>query len=116
MSSRTSVARWICRRVSYNRENFSDNVTRNSGELYWGDDWNYKLSGVTAIAQSYRMFNNLSRTGDYRINFDFGTATTLRKWLSWQVTASDRFLSNPALGRQRNDILLSTGLRLSFAQ
>ena len=40
----------------------------------------------------------------------------LKKWLAWHVTASDRFLSNPLPGRQRNDLLLSTGLRLSFAK
>ena len=60
------------------------------------------------------MFSNLSRTGDYRVNFDLNSVTSLRKWLGWQVTASDRFLSNPVFGRQRNDLLLSTGFRLTL--
>jgi hypothetical protein len=42
--------------------------------------------------------------------------TAIKRWLAWQVTASDRYLSNPLLGRQRNDLLLSTGFRLSFAK
>jgi hypothetical protein len=62
------------------------------------------------------MFPNLTDTGEYRVNFDLGAVTTIKKWLGWQVTASDRFLSNPLFGRQRNDLLLSTGLRLSFAR
>ena len=101
---------------AYNRESFSTPLTRNSAEAYWGDDWNYKLSSVSSLKQSFRMFNNLSDTGAYRINFDLGAVTSLKKWLSWQVTASDRFLSNPVAGRQKNDLLLSTGLRISFAR
>jgi hypothetical protein len=38
------------------------------------------------------------------------------RWLSWQLTVSDRFLSNPVFGRQRNDVLYTTGLRLRFAR
>jgi putative salt-induced outer membrane protein len=100
----------------YMRESFTKNLTRNSAEAYWGDDWTYKLSGKTSLNQSYRMFNNLTRTGEYRVNFDLGSATTLKKWLSWQFTASDRFLSSPAPGRQRNDLLVTTGLRVSFSR
>jgi hypothetical protein len=50
------------------------------------------------------------------VNFDIGAVTALKKWLGWHVTASDRFLSNPVFGRQRNDLILSTGLRISFAK
>ena len=50
------------------------------------------------------------------MNFDLGAVTALKKWLGWHVTASDRFLSNPLFGRQRNDLLISTGLRISFAK
>lgn len=102
--------------ADYSRENFSNNPARSSAEAYWGDDLAYKVSRATAFTQSYRMFNNLTRTGEYRMNFDAGAVTTLRKWLSWQVTASDRYLSNPVIGHQRNDILLSTGLRASFVR
>jgi hypothetical protein len=102
--------------VAYNRESYSTPLTRNSAEGFWGDDWNYKFSGATSVRQSFRMFDNLTDLGTYRMNFDLGSATTLKKWLSWQVTASDRFLSNPVIGRQRNDILLTTGFRISFAR
>lgn len=113
--------------VAYNREKFGPQTSepsvppvlelvRNSAEAYWGNDFTYKLSGATNLRQSYRMFNNLTYTGAYRINFDLGLATQLRKWLSWQVTASDRFLSNPVPGRQKNDLLLTTGVRVSFAK
>jgi hypothetical protein len=34
--------------------------------------------------------------------------------LSWQTSFNDYYLSNPAPGKKTNDLLLSTGLRLTF--
>jgi len=45
-----------------------------------------------------------------------GTSTILKKWLSWQLTVSDRYLSNPLPDRKRNDILFTTGIRVSFSR
>ena len=102
--------------ADYNRENFSSNVHRNSAELNFGDDFVHKFSPTTSVTQAFRVFPNLSYGGEYRVNFDLGAVTALKKWLGWHVTASDRFLSNPVFGRQRNDLILSTGLRVSFAK
>jgi putative salt-induced outer membrane protein YdiY len=101
---------------AYNRERFSTPLTRDSGEAYWGDEFTYKMNSRVSFRQAFRIFHNLTETGEYRINFDLGSAMALNKWLSWQVTASDRFLSNPVVGRQRNDVLLTTGFRVSFAR
>ena len=54
--------------------------------------------------------------GSYRINFDTSSVTILKRWFSWQFTVSDRFLSNPVAGRKKNDVLLTTGLRITFAK
>jgi hypothetical protein len=62
------------------------------------------------------MFNNLTDTGTYRVNFDIGVSTRLLKWLSWNVSLSDRYLSDPAPGRKTNDFLYATGLGITFAQ
>jgi len=102
--------------LDYDRAQFSTPLTRNSAEGYFGDDWTYKLSKVSSLTQSFRVYPNFTSAGDYRMNFDLGAATRLRKWLSWQVTASDRFLSDPVGGRKKNDILLTTGFRVSFAR
>jgi hypothetical protein len=99
----------------YDRENFST-LQRNSGEAFFGDDFAYKVSAVTSITQDVRFFPNLTDTGQYRMNFDFSAVTALKKWLGFHITASDRYLSNPILGKLRNDVLLSTGLRLTFAK
>jgi len=100
----------------YNREKFSTPLTRKSGEAYWGNNLMYKFAKTTTLNQSFRMFDNLSDTGEYRMNFDFGTATVLKKWLSWQMTVSDRYLSNPVAGHKKNDVLFTMGLRFTFAR
>ena len=99
---------------AYTHEEFSTPLSRNSGSIYWGNDWNYRLTGNTAFKQSFRMFNNLTEGGEFRVNFDVGTVTALTKWLSLQLTYSDRYLTNPAGGREKNDILFTTGVRIKF--
>lgn len=106
---------------AYNREAFSDSAsraafTRHAGEAYFGDEFTYKLSPVTSLHQSSRTFANLTRTGEFRINFDVGANTKLTRWLTWDVSVSDRYLSNPIPGRKRNDFLYSTGIGVIFSR
>lgn len=105
---------------AWNREKFGPETsapfTRNSAEAYWGDDFNYKLNSRASLVQSFRMFNNLTNTGQYRVNFDIGATTQLTKWLNWNVSLSNRYLSNPVAGRRNNDLLYSTGLGFTFTR
>ncbi|MBI2684806.1 MAG: DUF481 domain-containing protein [Acidobacteria bacterium] len=84
--------------------------TRNSAEIYWGDDFTYKLNSRISLFENYRMFNNMTNTGNYRQNADVGIAAALNRWLTWNATASDRYLSNPVAGRKKNDFLYTMGL------
>lgn len=106
--------------AAWNRETFDPEdepgFTRNSAEAYWGNDFNYKLNSRTTLVQGFRMFNNLTNGGEYRVNFDVGATTHLMKWLTWNVSVSDRYLSNPVVGRKNNDLLYSTGLGFTFAR
>jgi putative salt-induced outer membrane protein YdiY len=90
--------------------------SRTSSEGYWGDDFNYKLNGSATIVQSFRMFDNLSDTGAYRANFDLSSNTKLRKWLVWNVSFSDRYVSDPVAGRKANDVLYTTGVGVTFGK
>ena len=105
----------------YERESFmaappaTATIDRGSAEVNFGDDFLYKFSSSTSVTQSFKMFPNLSDTGQYRINFDLSAVTLLKKWMGWHISFTDRFLSNPVEGRLRNDVILSTGFRLTFA-
>ena len=107
--------------VDYNHEKFSPaapavDFSRSSSEAYWGDDFTYKVNGSTSIVQGFRMFNNLSDTGTYRANFDLASNTKLRKWLVWNLSFSDHYLSDPVAGRKRNDVLYTTGVGVTFGK
>ncbi|HKW56041.1 MAG TPA: DUF481 domain-containing protein [Candidatus Acidoferrum sp.] len=91
-------------------------LTRKSGEADAGETFNTKLSNRTTIIEQFSLFPNLSDTGDYRFQFDTTAATKLKNWLSWQVTYSDRYLSDPLPGFTKNDLILSTGVRLTFGK
>jgi hypothetical protein len=102
--------------AAFNHSKFSTPLTRNSAELYWGDEYALKLGGATSLVQTFRMFNDLSNGGDYRVNFDVGPSTKAAKWLTWNVSLSDRYLNNPAPGRKTNDFLYTTGVGITFAK
>jgi hypothetical protein len=68
------------------------------------------------VSEQLSFFPNVSSTGDYRVTFDANSVTKINSWLGWQVTFSDRYISNPPLGLKGNDLLLSTGFRLTFGK
>jgi putative salt-induced outer membrane protein YdiY len=102
--------------IDFNHSKFSTPLTRNSGEFFWGDEYSLKLTGASSLIQSLRMFNNLTDTGTYRVNFDVGASTKLSKWLTWNVSLSDRYLNHPAPDRKTNDFLYTTGVGITFAR
>jgi small nuclear ribonucleoprotein (snRNP)-like protein/putative salt-induced outer membrane protein YdiY len=102
--------------ADYNHSSFSTPLIRNAAEAFWGDEYALKLSGASSLTQSFRMFNNLSDTGAYRVNFDIGVATKIKKWLSWNLALSDHYLSNPVPGRKPTDWLYTTGLGITIAR
>jgi putative salt-induced outer membrane protein len=99
-----------------NREVFSTGLKRTSGEGLLGQEFTRKFSKSTLLQEKFVFYPSLTELGEYRMNFDTSFATILRRWLSWQLTVSDRLLSNPVAGRKKNDVLLTTGLRITFAR
>jgi putative salt-induced outer membrane protein YdiY len=117
---------------SFNQEYFSSYVTtnpapppadilvpsetRHSAEVLVGESLSTKLGSRTTLSEQLTFFPNLSSLGDYRVTFDATASTKLKTWLAWQITFSDRYISNPPLNLKGNDLLLSTGLRLTFGR
>jgi hypothetical protein len=76
-------------RASY----FAPNNTTSFAEVTFGDDYSLKI-----------------------VNFDPGANTKISRWLTWNVTASDRYVAIPNPGRKTNDFLYSTGLGVTFSR
>ena len=89
---------------------------QNSAEAVIGEEFDAKFSKRTALTERFSFYPNLSHTGDYRIQLDSTISTQVKKWLSWQSTLSDRYISYPPVGLKANDLLLSTGLRVIWGK
>jgi putative salt-induced outer membrane protein len=88
----------------------------NSAEALVGEELDSQISKRTLISERFSFFPNLSRTGDYRMQFDSTVALQMKTWLSWQTTFSDRYISYPPPGLKGNDLVLSTGFRLAWGK
>jgi putative salt-induced outer membrane protein YdiY len=91
-------------------------AVKNSAEAVIGEEFDTKFGKRSTLGERLSFYPNLSHTGDYRFQFDTTVATQLKAWLSWQVTFSDRYISYPPPGLKGNDLVLSTGLRVSWGK
>ena len=89
-------------------------VTQRNAEATAGETFSAKLGSRSTFSETFNYFPNLSGPSGYRYTFNSVLSTAISKWLGWQFSLNDNFLSNPPTGIKGNDLLLSTGLRLTF--
>jgi putative salt-induced outer membrane protein YdiY len=89
-------------------------VTNRFVALTLGEELNQKVGKSTVVTENFYMFPDLQQTGQYRGTFNFGTVTKLSKWLGWQNSLSDIYVSNPPSTAKKNDLIITTGLNVSF--
>jgi putative salt-induced outer membrane protein YdiY len=110
---------------NYTRQNYgtgttvagvTPGVTRNILGLTTGETFTHKFRSITTLTEDYTFYPELTQAaGQYLFAFDASATTKISKWLGWQVTVSDRYVSNPPiLGTKANDIIFSTGVTVSF--
>jgi putative salt-induced outer membrane protein YdiY len=99
--------------ATFNREFFTT-FNRSSGEVLLGETFTRQILASTVVNESLFFYPNMTSTGDFRSTFSLGLVTKLTKILSWQTSFNDFYLSNPPPSKKTNDLLLSTGLRLTF--
>jgi putative salt-induced outer membrane protein len=102
--------------ASLNREFFSTGLNRTSGEIVLGEEYTRKLGAASSVHEKLTFYPNVSDSGNYRMNFDTTLVTAIRKWFGWQFSVSDRYLSDPVAAHKKNDVLFTTGLRLTFTR
>jgi putative salt-induced outer membrane protein len=90
-------------------------VTNRFMALTLEDDFMHKLGKNTVITEKLDFYPELTdMPGDYEATFQLGTVTKISKWLGWQNQFSDIYVSNPPEGTKKNDVVLTTGVNLSF--
>ena len=101
--------------LNYTHESYTA-FTRNFAALTIGEDLTHKIGKSTVLTQDLNFFPDLNNTGEYRATFDFGSVTKLTHRLGWQNTFSDIYVTNPPAGKRQNDLVLTTGLNISFGE
>jgi len=103
--------------LSWTHEKYGTGLINNIFAPSVGEELSHKLSANTVFKEKAFFYPYVtgSQVGDYRFAFDSGLSTKISKWLSWQTTLSDHYVSNPLPGTKGNDLLLSTGLGLTLS-
>ena len=57
-----------------------------------------KLGSRSTFSETFNYFPNLSGPSGYRYTFNTVLSTAISKWLGWQFSLNDNFLSNPPTG------------------
>lgn len=99
--------------ANYTREKYTT-FTRNFAAASFGDEFTHKLHGKTLLTQKFFFYPDLNDISEYRATFNFGTVTKLNKWLGWQNSFGDIYVTNPPPTKRQNDIVFTTGLNVSF--
>jgi putative salt-induced outer membrane protein YdiY len=98
---------------TFDREFFTT-FNRSSAEVLVGETLTRKFLASSTFNEAVFFYPNMSYTGNYRSTVSLGLVTKLTKLLSWQTSFNDYYISNPPPGKKANDLLFSTGLRLTF--
>jgi putative salt-induced outer membrane protein YdiY len=88
----------------------------NSLAAVMGEEFDIKLNKRNTFTERLSLYPNLTRGGDFRSQFDSTLVTQFKAWLSWQITFSDSYINYPPPGLKANDLLLSTGLRVTWGK
>ena len=105
--------------IAYTRENYTQlaplpRLIHSFVAGQFGDEFMHKLAKSTVITQRAYFFPDFQNSGEYRATFDFGTVTKISKWLGWQNTFGDVYVTNPPTGKKKNDVVFTTGLNVTF--
>jgi hypothetical protein len=79
-----------------------------------GEYLSHSVSTRTTFSERFEFFPKVSDTGAYRYTLDAHAVTRLNRWLGWQASFDDLYVGNPPTGIKKNDLILSSGLRLTF--
>ena len=101
--------------LNYTRESYTT-LQRNLVALTLGEELMHKLGKSTVLNEKLYFFPDLNSLGDCRGTFDFASVTKIHKWLGWQNSFTDVYVSNPPTGKRQNDVILTTGLNVAFGQ
>jgi putative salt-induced outer membrane protein YdiY len=100
--------------LTFVRTTFSNQEIRREAEALIGQKIGWKLNDIVGLTHSLDFYPSVSETGDYRFDTSTTLSTRISSRLSLNTTVADRYLSRPLPGRQRNELVFTTGLGVRF--
>lgn len=80
----------------------------------FGEEFTHNFGKSTVVSEKGYIFPDFDDTSQYRATFNLGSVTKLNKWLGWQNSFGDIYVTNPPNGTKDNDVIFTTGLNISF--
>ncbi len=96
------------------KERFQTEERRQSGEGLIGERLSLKLFDQMSLEHRLNFFPNLTEHGEFRIDTTSTFSAQISSRLSFNTTFTSRYLSNPLPGRQKNEMVLTTGVGVNF--
>jgi hypothetical protein len=100
--------------ANYTMESYNPTPTNNMVGATIGEDLTHRFGTSSVLTEQLLVYPDLQDLGEFRAAFDVRFATKLKSWLSWLTTVSDRYTSTPQLGTEKNDLIFTTGLNITF--
>jgi putative salt-induced outer membrane protein YdiY len=91
-------------------------LSQHNAEITVAEDFATKLGSRTTFNEIVTAYPNVTGPTGYHISLNSTLATKINTWLGWQLTFNDNYLSNPPFGIKQNDLLISTGLHITFGK
>jgi putative salt-induced outer membrane protein YdiY len=101
---------------AYTRELYGTGVINNFISLSFGEQFSHSFNTNTTFTEKAFFLPYLNSIGNYRTTFDVGLSTKVSRLLTWQVSFSNRYVTNPQPTFKNNDLLLTTGLGITFGK
>jgi putative salt-induced outer membrane protein YdiY len=110
--------------INYTRETYDGtaanpgpSIGRNLPGLTFSEVFMHKFGALTTLNETASIYPDLDDLSQYRVSLDANAVTKINKWLGWQITVSDRYVTDPPIpGTKSNDVILSTGINVAFGK
>jgi putative salt-induced outer membrane protein YdiY len=100
--------------IGYTYENYSTGMVNNIINATVGEELLHNFNASTSLTERLYFFPYLNQDGNYRGTFDLGLASKLYRALTWNLNFDDIYNSHPVPGKKNNDLLLTTGVGITF--
>jgi hypothetical protein len=91
-------------------------TTNSFPALDLGETYSRKIGAGSLVTEQAYIYPDLSSLSKYQATFNGGFSTKLGKAFSWVTSLSDNYTSFPPAGSKANDLVLTTGLGITFTR